>query len=474
MSYDLAKLTAKHSYQEGDANNLSEGMGSLASDYKHRVTSSFAGISGDDIPAKIKGDGHVVTRKIDGELQALSFDGTNTVIVNTGGKARSGLPCIAEAASLLAASGQKACCFAAELHTDNNGQRGRVYDVAAALGEKGDAATLNLAMFDVISVDGKPFQGTYAEALELINKIFAKGKSVQPIPRKNATSSEVTGLFDEWVVKGGAEGLVVRGDAPISYKIKQLLTLDMVVTGYSVRDDGTGVRELQLALIDDQNNFRVVGVTGNGMSDKDREHLRSIMAPLDTTSEQIATDSRRIAFRPVKPEIVVEVSCNDLLTETTKGAIRVPCQAWSGDGYAANPLVPGVSLIHPMFLRLRDDKKAVLADAGFAQVTAIVQLATEDASGSKELPKSELIFREVYCKRGKEGDMVQKFLAWKTNKNDIDQRFPAYVFHYTNYSPVRAEPLKREIRVSSSYEQIMSYVKAYVEENVKKGWEICA
>ena len=473
MSYDLTKIAVKHSYQEGDANLLAEGMSNLASDYKRRVTSSFAGISGEDIPGKIKGDGHIVTRKIDGELHALSFDGTNAIIVNTGGRARSGLPCITEAASLLAASEQKACCFAAELHTDNNGRRGRVYDVAAALGEKGDAAKLNQAVFDVISIDDKPFQGTYAEALELIDKVFAKGKSVQPIPRKNATSSEVVALFDEWVVKEGAEGLVVRGDAPISFKIKQHLTLDMVVTGYSVRDDGSGVRELQLALIDDQNHFRVVGVTGNGMSDKDREHLLSVLSPLDTSSEQIATDSRRIAFSPVMPEIVVEVSCNDLLTETTKGAIRVQCQNWSGDGYTANPLVPGVSLIHPMFLRLRDDKHAMLADAGFAQVTAIVQLAAEDVSGSKELPKSEVIFREVYCKKGKDGDMVQKFLAWKTNKNEIDQRFPAYVLHYTNYSPVRAEPLKREIRVSSSNEQIMGFVKAYVEENVKKGWEKC-
>jgi len=471
MSYDLTKLAAKNSYLEGDANVLAEGMGNLASDYKRRVTSSFAGISSEDISGKIKGDGHIVSRKIDGELQALSFDGTDTVIVNTGGKARTELPCIAEAASLITASGQKACCFAAELHTDSNGQRGRVYDVAAALGEKGDATKLNLAVFDVISIDGKPFQGSYAEALELIDKVFAKGKSVQPIPRKNATSSEVVALFDEWVVKGGAEGLVVRGDAPISYKIKQLLTLDMVVTGYSVRDDAAGVRELQLALIDELNNFRVVGVTGNGMSDKDREHLLSVLSPLDTSSEQIATDSRRIAFRPVKPEIVVEVSCNDLLTETTKGAIRVPCQSWSGEGFTANPLVPGVSLIHPVFVRLRDDKKAVHADVSFAQVTAIVQLASEDVSAGTELPKSEVIFREVYCKKGKDGDMVQKFLAWKTNKNEIDQRFPAYVFHYTNYSPVRAEPLKREIRVSSSNEQIMSFVKAYVEENVKKGWE---
>ena len=471
MMYDLTQLTAKHTYREGDANSLTDGMGNLASDYKRRVTSSFAGISGKDIAGKIRGDVHIVTRKIDGELQALAFDGTSAVVVNTGGRARSGLLCITEAVSLVAAAGYKECCFAAELHVDSKGQRGRIFDVAAALGEKGDADALNLAVFDVISINEKPFLGSYAEALELIDKVFGKGKQVQPIPHKNSSSAEVAELFDEWVVKGGAEGLVVRSDSPISFKIKQILTLDMVVIGFSVRDDGSGIRELQLALIDDQNHFRVVGVTGNGMSDKDREHLLAILSPLGTVSEQVATDSRRIAFRPVKPEIVVEVSCNDLLTETTKGSIRIPCQSWSGERYTAHSLVPGVSLIHPLFVRQRNDKNAVVSGAGFSQVTAIVQLGYDKVSTCADLPKSDVVFREVYCKKGKDGDMVQKFMAWRTNKNEIDKKFPAYVFHYTNYNPGRAEPLKREIRVSSSEEQIMGFVKAYVKENVKKGWD---
>lgn len=151
--------------------------------------------------------------------------------------------------------------------------------------------------------------------------------------------------------------------------------------------------------------------------------------------------------------------------------IRVPCQAWSGNGYAANPLAPGVSLIHAVYVRLREDKKAVASDAGFAQVTAIVQLTSNEVAEGKALPRSEVILREVYCKKGKDGDMVQKFMAWKTYKESIDPRFPAYVFHYTNYSPVRAEPLKREIRVSSKSEQIMAIAKGYIEENVKKGWD---
>ena len=64
------------------------------------------------------------------------------------------------------------------MHVDKPGQRGRVYDVSAALGEKGDAGSLGLAVFDIIAIEGKPFQGSYTEALALIDQIFAKGTLV--------------------------------------------------------------------------------------------------------------------------------------------------------------------------------------------------------------------------------------------------------------------------------------------------------
>lgn len=471
MKYNMTTFALKHSYRETDANTLVNGLGNLAADYKRRVTSTFLGISGDDILSKVLGDALNITKKVDGELQAISFDGTHAIIVNTGGKARTELPCVTEAAAILASSGHTSCCFAAELHTDSDAQRGRVYDVSAALGANGDVSSLKLAVFDVISIDDKPFVGTYIEALDLINSIFSEGNLLQPISQIKASSTELPGIFDEWVMKGGAEGLVVRGNTPINYKIKQLLTLDMVITGYTVRDNNTGVSEIQLGFIDDKNNFRIVGVTGNGMTDKVREQLLSILTPLDTSSQQIATNSQRVAFRPVKPQIVVEISCNDLLSETTKGSIRVPCHSWNGESYTANPPSLGVSLIHPVFVRLREDKSAVATDAGFSQVNAVVQLIKEDNFDNREIPKSEIIFREVYCKKGKDGDMVQKFMAWKTNKEVLDQRYPAYVFHYTNYSPSRAEKLKREIRISSDVEQIMCFAKDFIAENVKKGWE---
>mgnify|MGYP003623325951 CR=1 FL=1 len=66
--------------------------------------------------------------------------------------------------------------------------------------------------------------------------------------------------------------------------------------------------------------------------------------------------------------------------------------------------------------------------------------------------------------------MIQKYLIWKTNKEETGD-FPAYVLHYTNYSSNRLEQLQREIRISDDKKHIMDLYRQYLVENIKKGWE---
>jgi hypothetical protein len=76
----------------------------------------------------------------------------------------------------------------------------------------------------------------------------------------------------------------------------------------------------------------------------------------------------------------------------------------------------------------------------------------------------------VYVKESKGMKMVRKFMVWKTNK-EASGEYPAYVYHYTDFSAGRAEMLNKEIKVSDSKKQIEEIFAAEVLENVKKGWE---
>jgi hypothetical protein len=79
--------------------------------------------------------------------------------------------------------------------------------------------------------------------------------------------------------------------------------------------------------------------------------------------------------------------------------------------------------------------------------------------------------REVYVKEAKGEKMVRKFVMWKTNKEEHED-FPAYVLHFTDFSPNRKDPLAREVRTSDSEEQIHDLWNEFVEANIKRGWSL--
>ena len=57
-----------------------------------------------------------------------------------------------------------------------------------------------------------------------------------------------------------------------------------------------------------------------------------------------------------------------------------------------------------------------------------------------------------------------------TNKERESEDYPAFVIHYTDFSPNRKEPLQRDIRVSNSQPQIEAMWVGLKEANIKKGW----
>ena len=125
---------------------------------------------------------------------------------------------------------------------------------------------------------------------------------------------------------------------------------------------------------------------------------------------------------------------------------------------------------HPQFVRRRDDKKVRPQDVGLRQVTDIVEVPMADKDARQmTLPLSEILRREVYTKDLKGQTMVRKFVTWKTNKENTEE-FPAYVMHFTDFSPNRKDPLSREVRVSSSQTQIEQLFASLKEENIKAGW----
>lgn len=341
--------------------------------------------------------------------------------------------------------------------------------MAAALSDPAKAADLRLAPFDIATLEGEPFRPAhYRETHAKLCELFP-GESPRPVEARDAAAKdEVLEIYEEWVGGQGAEGLIVRSELPIVWKLKPRHSIDAAVVGYTVNE--AGLRDFLLAARREDGLFQVFAASSGGLSDEERKTWPERLAPLAVESRFVRTDSRGIAYRMLRPEVVVELAVGELVAEDALGKPKYnPLAEFDGERWTPRGRAPGVSAHAVVIERLREDKDASPENVRLAQLSDICPFAEPPSAGG-DLPRSTPMKRRVFKKTSRDKVMLQKFVVWKTNK-EADPRWPAYVFHHTDYSSGRKDPLKRDLRVSSSEAQILDLFEAAVAENVKKGWE---
>ena len=468
------KLKQTHGYEEGSSEAVDEQTSAKAIDYRKTVCKSFIAINSEQIDAKLTGSKFFVTRKYDGEMNIIFHDNNETVIVNRSGKVRRNIPCVEEAGLLLAQAGIKQAIVPAELYVDESEKRSRIFDLLAALSDEKEISKIRLAPFDILEIDNIPFKtNSFLDTYTRLTDIFGKGKTCNPVKLRQANSkNDVKNIYSEWVEREESEGVVVHCEMPFVFKIKPKYNIDVVVVGFS---EGSGeqkgqIRTLLLALMPKEGQYQIVGRTGNGFTNEQKIELLHILTPKIIGSKFIETDSNNVAFHMIKPDTVIELNLNDVLFETPSGIIQNPVLEIVDNNYTLRSNVQGISLVFPIFERFRYDKTCNLDDLRLSQLSKFSFVPEDtDKYAVIELPKSELLHREVYTKETGTKMMVQKFMVWKTNKEKLSQ-YPAFVFHYTNFSSERKEPLQREVYISDNEEQIMQIMGESIDENIKKGW----
>ena len=450
-------------------------------DYRRRLSSRMVPLEKADITKKMMPADYHVSRKIDGEFTVLVYRDGSAFCINPGGTVRTGLPWLKEAEDLLSRAKVKEAMIAGELYVANKDRRPRVHDVVTVARQPQSEAALNqlqFAAFDLISLDGQTIEGEFEPVWNRINELFAGGEKIHPVEAREAADlNEVGKLFEQWVEAEGGEGLVVRSDTAGMFKIKPRHTLDAVVVGYteSVDDREGMLHDLLLAVRRADGSFQILTRVGGGFSEEERRAFLSDLKDITCESQYAEVNSDHVAYQMVRPDWVVEISCLDLVSQTTRGgAINRMVLDWneSSHTYQIIRRLPLVSVISPQFVRRREDKTPARQDVRIEQVTAIVDVPMADKDARQfTLPKSELLKREVYTKQAKGEVMVRKFVMWKTNKED-NEDYPGYVLHFTDFSPNRKAPLAREIRVSDSAEQIHALWNELKEDNIKRGWDL--
>jgi uncharacterized protein YegL len=441
----------------------------IAREYKKSLSRNFISLAPHKIDEYLGNSAFFVTRKYDGELALIFFENENLYAVNSGGAPLPDLPCRKEAAACLREAGIRQGAFAAELYADESRGRTRVFDTISALAEPRRHDSLRFAFFDILGLNGADWRRPFEETYATLSKIF-NAHSCAPVRGEKVSSKEkVKELFDRWVTQEGGEGLVIRTGDRAAVKIKPRVSVDAAITGFSESDERGAVRTLLYALRKEDGSWQVIGRTGNGLSGEQKRELFTRLMPLEIPSNYIEVDSNHAVFHIIKPELVVELSANDVLCENSSGMIKNPLLEMKDGALKHCATVHGYSLVSAVIERLREDKKPDITAVRISQLEERIfnPLAQKEHITETHAP-SQILVREVYRKESK-APMVMKFLVWKTNK-EHEGNYPAYVFSYTNFSVSRADPLALEVRVSNSEAQIMGFYRDYAAKNVKTGW----
>jgi ATP-dependent DNA ligase len=434
--------------------------------YKSKIASRYVPVNAEQIGLKIaESEYYIASVKYDGHLTFLSVSKGKAQIFDRNGNELK-IDKLTKAASSIKEDvifAGELCCFEKDKPTTH-----REVNVALAKPEKYD---LRFGAFDLLEHNGKAVDEPPKERLDQVKQFLNKGKEIFAIEQLYYESRKDLISFFTSVSQKDAEGIIVKVPNGITYKVKQSNQLDLVVLGYaeSIGERAGWLREILLGFAIGKNQFQILTKCGGGFSDNERQELPKQLEKLVTNCEYTEVSGAKTAFIFIKPEMVVEISCLDLINENSEGAIRKPLLTFDPkNGYSYEGNVNTLSVISPNFIRIRTDKKPTEKEAGTSQAYALTEPLKQDKS-SETNKNSEIIHRDIYTKGGKGGTAIRKFVGMKTNKEETGVYAP-FVVVYTDYSASRKTPLEQEIFLCSSEKDVKLKLEELKAENIKKGW----
>ncbi|MEQ1923264.1 MAG: hypothetical protein ABL952_12220, partial [Pyrinomonadaceae bacterium] len=360
LDFDEKNLNKKKGdYGFGEVIYLADpSLHAKTSDYKRELSTKMHAVSAQDIARIHAARGYLATRKYDGEFCLIFFNGKKLISVNPGGTVRIGLPAFEETEKLLKAAKVDSCILAGEIYLQAENFKGlRIHRVVGTLRNPDsvdDMKRLGLAVFDLVELDGKKPE-TLKKKFSLLDKWFSKGKLVIPVEHVlTKKTDEILTLFADWVIDKGSEGIVLQHDTANWYKVKSKHSLDVAVIGYSEgSDERKGMlHDLLVAVKRNDGTFQELTRVGGGFTDEDRKTIAAEMKKRVVPSDYVAVNNDYVAYEMIKPGPVIEISCLDLITESSRGGpINRMVLKWDGRRYNAMSRMPLVSVISPQYIR---------------------------------------------------------------------------------------------------------------------------
>ncbi len=481
---DSAKLQARGTYRFAPTSAITDPtLLAVATEYENNVSRKMVAITPADLTRRFAGGEKVLSStKIDGEGVFLYFDATGPTFLYSApsGRVRFGFAAVDDAAAKLKKAGHRKGLFRAELFVpgERDGRRLGVAEVirASFSGEPAEVEALRLAVFDAIMLDGRDLraqQADFGTTWELLGKLFGEDPT-QPSHRVPGCERDETELPAEFqsIVAGGGEGLVIRRlRRPEIIKTKPQRTVDAVVIGYVEGEfEGKyGVTSLLTALNYPRDGQKPLWLqafarVGSGLSDDQRTGLLAALGPLKVEAPLAMTDSDGRTIHFVKPELMIELAGEDLVTTTGRTENKTQLLAWDGSAYRFGGLGSFPRLTFARFSGFREDKALAQGGARIEQILAQPGEPQPAASSQTAGGDPRVVRREVYTKGD---DMLRKLVV--VERAAEEGSFP-FVVYWTDFSSKRAEPLKVSVSFARHAERAQALGEQYLKDGITRGF----
>lgn len=448
--------------------------------YKRQVAKRYRVVEPDIIEQVLPTEELLLSPKLDGELWFLVKRGGDVALCAYNGRVLHGVAPLRGVKEHVAKLPD--FVVAGELVATVGAERPRSHHVGASLSDPRGEGALSFHAFDLVEEAGQDRLGTpYEERhrwLEAsLGGLPADGR-VRVVLTERGDPKLVASRYREWVIGNRFEGVVVRSQRGLTYKIKPTMTIDVVVIAFGERVTGDvrQVRELQVGLFREDGTLQLVGSVGTGLSEDDRARWHQRLSAIEAPSAFRLANREGTLCRFVRPEVVVEMRVSDLLvTDAWDAPIRRMSLRWgegkAGEGarYEAVAELRTAVPLHPVLLRERTDKKPDATDAGMQQITSYLEEVGVDAVQASARAAAEVVRRAVFTKETKGQLAVRKYVIVKTNK-DAEGTHPPYVAFFSDFSAGRREPLQTSLRTAATLDEASAHVERWLAENVKKGW----
>ncbi len=451
----------------------------IASQYETTVSRKITALKPDDLLRRFTGDEPILeTTKYDGEgVFVYCEQGKEAFAFNApSGRVRLGFPALQALQDELQKKGVKKGLFRAELYLPEtgDGKRARISEVIRVSfnGTEAEVGSLKLALLDIIMLDGKDLRSNlenFNQAWALLEKYFGTDAS-RPFHRAEGAivpEKEVRRVFDQELGRG-QEGLVIRRLNRLDlYKVKPHLTVDAAVIGYveGEFEGQIGVTSILTALAYPEKRngtrfFQTFVRIGSGLTDQQRVELLGTFSSVRVASPIAMTDSdgRTVSF--VKPQYVVELEGDDLVTALgSEREHRTQFFAWETNQFNFMGLTPCPRLTFPIFSRLRLDKDIASGGARFDQIIKDPRVPELKPSLPQE---ARIIRREVYTK----AEAVRKLVVVQKGGENV----VPYVVYWTDFSAKRKDPLSVDTAFAFTEPRAQALGNKFIAENVTKGF----